>query len=115
MSRIAEMPPAVKRLRARVLLVALLAGSCLALPAAAESAAPAVPPPGKAHGVVSAPAAKGAKGAKPAAPAAAPVVSPYARAAGEHGRARKPSPGHGQTTVQSVGKPHKPHAGASSN
>jgi hypothetical protein len=115
MSRIAEGPPAVKRLRACVLIAAVLAGSCLALPAAAEPAAPAAASPGKAHRAVSALPAKSAKPSKPPAPAAAPIVSPYARAAGEHGRARQPSPGHAQTTVQSVGKPHKPHAAASAH
>ncbi|HWS61153.1 MAG TPA: hypothetical protein VN325_00235 [Steroidobacteraceae bacterium] len=42
------------------------------------------------------------------------VVSPYARAAAQREHAGQAPAGHAPTTVQGMGKPHKPHAGTPS-
>ena len=53
------------------------------------------------------PSARASKTAKPV----KHMMSPYARAAGQRERAGQAPAGHpGQTMVQAVGKPHKPHA-----
>jgi len=57
-----------------------------------------------------APAPSATKSSKPA---KKHVVSPYARAAAQHGRAGEASMGHAPTMVQGIGKTtHKPHAAA---
>lgn len=95
--------PAVRRVRASCAIAVLVAGSLFGMAVSAETPAPAAATPHAA----AVPAAPGSKSAQPA---ARRVVSPYARAAAQHGRAGEPPAGHAPTMVQGMGKPHKPHA-----
>jgi hypothetical protein len=84
---------------------ALIAGSIFAMSASAQ--APAATTPAAATQHAGTPAALASKNAKP-------VMSPYARAAGQRERAGKAPAGHAPTMVQGLGKSHKSHTAAPS-
>ena len=91
----------------RAYAVALMAGTLFAMSASAQAPAAGATAPATAPHAVTTPTDHSAKNAKPV----KHVMSPYARAAGQRERSGQAPVGHtGQTMVQAMGKPHKPHA-----
>lgn len=83
-------------------------GVCAVSAALAAAVSSAMPTPARA--AVKAPAAAATTAKNPW--AKKKVVSPYARAASQHGHAGEAPLGHAPTMVQGMGKPRKPHPGA---
>jgi hypothetical protein len=97
--------------RARVCgaVAVLIAGSLVGSPLWAQTSVP-IARSANTQTATTAPASSATKGTKPG---KKHVVSPYARAAAQHGRAGEASTGHAPTMVQGIGKAtHKPHAAA---